>query len=69
MPGIKVNAPCIVSILDKDGEKTVSVADPTHKIAQIKLALDENIVRSKCRLRLLLAKDAVKPLLRLKPRA
>ena len=39
--GIKVNTHCIVSILDKDGMKTVSVADPTHRVAQIKLTLDE----------------------------
>jgi hyaluronate lyase len=39
--GIKVNAPCIVSILEANGEKTVAVADPTHKNPEIKLTLDK----------------------------
>lgn len=39
--GIKASEPCIVSILEKDGEMTVSVADPTHKTVEIKLTLDK----------------------------
>ena len=39
--GIKVNAPCIVSILESEGEKTIAVADPTHKNPEIKLTLDK----------------------------
>ncbi len=39
--GIKASKPCIVSVLEKDGEKSVSVADPTHKISEIKLTLDK----------------------------
>ncbi|MBR2467225.1 MAG: hypothetical protein IKB38_09910 [Clostridia bacterium] len=39
--GIKANAPCIVSVLEKDGVKTVSVADPTQKLSEVKLTLDK----------------------------
>lgn len=39
--GVKVSAPSIVSILKKDGEMTVSVADPTHKNDTIKVTLDK----------------------------
>lgn len=38
--GIKASAPCIVSILEENGTKTVSVADPTHKLGSLKLTLD-----------------------------
>ena len=38
--GIKANAPCIVSVLEEGGKKTFAAADPTHKLAEIKLTLD-----------------------------
>ncbi len=39
--GIKASAPCIVSVLRKDGEMTVRVADPTRKLSEVKLTLDK----------------------------
>ena len=38
--GIKASSPCIVTVLEEDGVKTVSVADPTHKLSEVKLTLD-----------------------------
>lgn len=39
--GIKANAPCIITVFEKDGVKEFSVADPTHKNSEIKLTLDK----------------------------
>ncbi len=40
--GIGASAPCIVSILQKDGELEISVSDPTHKAKTVELTLDRS---------------------------
>lgn len=64
--GIKASKPCIVSVLEKDGEMTVSVADPTHKTAEIKLTLDGKYTASKAPLEAKMAAEGDKTVITVK---
>ncbi len=39
--GVKVSAPCLLSLYEKDGALTVSVSEPTREVDSIKVTLDK----------------------------